>query len=69
MTRRPCPHPNKVAHPSASGADIHLAVLIRKGYRGLRVYLCPCGAWHVGRKRKWVLPRRRITRSAANRRR
>ena len=53
MSKR-CPTPSKVAHPSKNQAEKHKNGLYAKeGLTAMvHVYKCPCGAWHVGGRRK-----------------
>lgn len=46
--RENCPRKDKVAFPSYHAAEQH-AAQYRMVTPELRVYLCDCGAWHVGR--------------------
>lgn len=47
---KPCPRPEKQAHPTEAAAAAHLRSLRKARGMGfdLRVYRCCCGAWHVG---------------------
>lgn len=65
MTRRRCRTPWKVAHPSKAAAEKHAGGLYAKEGKAalVRPYLCECGSWHVGgRKRAPRRGRRRVKR-------
>lgn len=44
-----CPRPDKITYPSRRAAWGHLLAMPRKRRRGLYVYRCKCGAYHLGR--------------------
>lgn len=53
-TRPTCPTPGKKRYPSRDHADEGMAIMWRRGTHGgylpVRVYLCPCGSWHLTHK-------------------
>lgn len=53
----PCPHPEKVGHPSERRA-LEVITASRKlrrrhGSPPIRAYLCACGLWHVTSQPLW----------------
>lgn len=49
-----CPTPRKIKHATQGAAEQHLSRLRWKARRRMKkaklnIYLCRCGAWHVGR--------------------
>jgi hypothetical protein len=57
-SKRRCPTKYKKAHPTKAAAQKHLNGLwAREGAAGaasMSVYLCRCGAYHVGGRRKAI---------------
>lgn len=63
MTKRRCPTPYKQAHATKAAAQRHVSSLYAKEGKAamVRPYLCRCGSWHVGGRRK-KFGRRRVQR-------
>lgn len=64
---RRCPTPAKKAHATKAEAEKHAGALYRREGRAALVhaYQCPCGAWHVGgRKRPRTTARRKNRKGA-----
>lgn len=49
-----CPHPEKIGYKTKQGAVAGRASLEKaRGIDlGLKPYLCPCGKWHLGHRKK-----------------
>lgn len=45
-----CPTPSKDAHETRGTAVVSAAHAVCKRGGYIRVYLCPCGAWHLTHK-------------------
>lgn len=47
-----CPTPDKNPYATDADAVANAAAAIRKRGGYLRIYRCPCGAWHLTHKRR-----------------